>query len=108
MNKKRHSLIIFVPFLFSIVVFLLGFQGMEQHVGSVSGTIEKVEKDHRSILVNGQKVAITPGTKIVDEKGNALKAQDLKQSHSVEVEGLRNVNGFVATKILVKPIRRIP
>jgi len=108
MRLQRRSLGKWVLLMFALFIFLPGFQGVKQEVASASGTIERIEKDHKSVVVNGQKMAITPGTKIVDEKGNALTAGELEQSHSVEVEGLRNANGFVATKIVVKTPKKTP
>jgi len=108
MKAKKGYRRAWVLLMLLTTFFLLGFQSVRQEAAAVSGTIEKVEKDQKSLVVNGEAVAITPGTKITDEKGNALKAGELRQSHPVEIEGLRNANGFVATKILVKPAKKKP
>ncbi len=108
MKGKTGSIKRLLIFMLLLLIFVVGFTGVKQQAASVSGTIDKVDKDHKSVIVSGQKIWITPGTKIIDEKGNDVKTVDLKQSHWIQVEGLRNANGFIATKVLIKPAKRNP
>ncbi len=108
MKSQSTSPKMLMIILLASFVFLVGFEGIRQQSASVSGTIEKVEKNHQSVTVNGQKLTIIPGTKIIDEKGNALKNVELKENHAVEVQGFRSKYGFTATKIMVKSMKKNP
>ena len=101
MKSKKANLIKSVMFMFTLLIFLPGFQGIKQETISYSGVIENIDKDFKFIVVNGTKNLISGNTKIVDEKGDILKMDDLKLKLSVVIEGVRSPEGFLAKKIVI-------
>jgi len=101
MKSKKANLIKSVMFMFTLLIFLPGFQGIKQETISYSGVIENIDKDFKFIVVNGMKNLISGNTKIVDEKGSILKMDDLKLKLSVLIEGVRSPEGFLAKKIVI-------
>jgi hypothetical protein len=91
-----------------LLIFLTGFQGKKEEIVSLSGIIEGFDKDFKFIVVNNARVFISLSTKIVDEKGNILKMDDLKPNLSVAIEGVRNPDGFFAKKIVIKTPKKKP
>ena len=87
-------------------MFVYGFQ--VKPVETISGVVENINQDSKSVVVNKAQILISSQTKIVDEKGNTLKMEDLNPSLSVAIEGFRNPNGFAATKIIVKTPKKRP
>ena len=100
MNAQRFSLIKSFTFMLILLICLCGFQVMP--VGTISGVIERTDNDSNSIVVNGTKVLISSDTKIVDEKGNIVRNEDLSSNSPITIDGVHRPNGFSATKILVK------
>lgn len=89
------------------VVFKTGFtQVKKEEMVSFPGVIEKVDKDTKFIMVNEAKILLSAETKIVDDKGNALKISDLKPNLAVTIEAVRNPIGFLANKIVIKTTKR--
>jgi hypothetical protein len=84
----------------SLLIFVSGFEVLK--IETISGGIEKINKDSKLIVVDKTKIFVSADTKIVDEKGNTLKIQDLNPDHSVEIEAVKRSGSFSATKILVK------
>lgn len=101
MKLEKAYLIKSVMFMFTLLIFLPGFQGIKQETISYSGVIENIDKDFKLIVVNGTKILISENTKIVDEKGNSLKMGDLKVKLSVVIEGGHSREGFLAKKIVI-------
>jgi hypothetical protein len=106
MRLQRLFLIKSVIFMLALLIFLPGFQAKK--IETISGDIGNINKDSNFITVNETKIVISPHTKIVDEKDNNLKIEDLNRTHSVEIEGVHNPGGFAATKILVKTPKKKP
>jgi hypothetical protein len=108
MKSKKANLIKSVMFMFTLLIFLPGFQGIKQETISYSGVIENIDKDFKFIVVNGAKILISGNVTIVDEKGNILKADALKPRHSVVIEGISSPQGFLAKKIVVTTPKKKP
>jgi hypothetical protein len=90
-----------VMFMLILLIFLPGIQGIKQEAIPFSGVIESIDKNFKFIGINGAKILISEETKIVDEKGNSLKMDNLKLKLSVVIEGGRSPEGFLAKKIIV-------
>ena len=97
-----------IIFILTLLVFLPGFEVKKTDTGKVQGTIESIDKDFKFIIVNGTKFSLSPGAKIVDEKGNALNMKDLRQGVPVTVEGSRTGEGFSTKGIVITPPKRKP
>ncbi len=106
--RLQRTLVTCLLISFVFFIFLAGFRGVKLETVKVSGSVESVGKNHQSVVVNGGKVFITPDTKVMDEKGKALKPADLQQRSTVEIEALRHGQGFLATKIVVKTPKKSP
>ncbi len=106
--RLQKSVVIWLLVSFVFFVFVAGFRGVKMEPVRVSGSVETVDKNHQSMIVNGGKVIITPDTKVVDEKGRSLKPSDLQQRSTVEIEALRHGQNFLATKILIRATKKSP
>ena len=93
--------------IFILVISIPGFsQVKKDEIISFSGTIKSISKDLKSIVItNDVNILIVPNTKITDEKGNVLKAGDLKVGLYVVVETVQDAGVFVARKITIKLLR---
>ena len=101
MKLEKRCFVKSVIFMLALVIFLPGIQGIKQEDASYSGAIKSVDKDFKSIVVNNVKVLISDNTKIVDEKRNILRTNDLKPGLSVTIEGVPGSSGFFAKKIVI-------
>ena len=95
-------------FMLILLIFLPGVQGIREEAASYSGVIKSTDKDFKFIVVNDAKVLLSDNTKIVDEKGNILRMNDLKPGLSVAIEGVRSSDGFLAKKIIITTPKRKP
>ncbi len=103
---KRAVMWLLVSFVFFVLV--AGFRGVKMEPVRVSGSVETVDKNHQSMLVNGGKVIITPDTRVLDDKGRSLKPSALQPRSTVEIEALRHGQNFLATKILIRATKKSP
>ncbi|NWF91964.1 MAG: hypothetical protein HXY46_03540 [Syntrophaceae bacterium] len=93
-----------------IVVFAIAFLFQNQTFSQVkvgetvsfTGMIERVQDDLKFIVIHEMRIFITTDTRIVDENGEMLKVDDLRPKLKVAIEGIRNPNGFLAKRILLK------
>lgn len=108
MKLEKAYFIKSIMFMLALLIFLPGIQGIKQEAISYSGVIESIDKDFKFIVVNGAKMLISGDTKIVDEKGNILKMDDLKPKLSVVIEGVRGPEGFLAKKIVITTPKKKP
>ena len=108
MKLEKAYFVKFTMFMLTLLIFLPGMQGIKQGAISYSGVIESIDKDFKFIVVNGAKMLISGNTKIMDEKGNMLKMDDLKPKLSVVIEGVRSPDGFSAKKILITTPKKKP
>jgi hypothetical protein len=94
------------PGLFVLMVLLsivlCGFEGKKLQSVSINGTVQQVDKDFKHIVVNDVKMSIVPHTKIMDDKGNQRKKEDLKLKDNLETEAVRHRDGYHANKIMIK------
>lgn len=103
MNLQKGFSTTLVVLIITFLIFNPCFsQVKKEERSSISGIIESIPEDFKFIIVKDTKVFITPNTKIVDEEGNLLKANDLKQKIYVKIEALRKSNSLFANKIVVK------
>jgi hypothetical protein len=77
-------------------------QVKKEERSSISGIVDSIPEDFKFVVVKDTRVFITPNTKIVDEEGNILKANDLQPKLYVKIEALRKANSLFANKIVVK------
>jgi hypothetical protein len=108
MKLEKAYFVKFAMFMLTLLIFLPGIQGIKQEAVTYSGVIESIDKDFKFIVVNGAKMLISGGTKIVDEQGNILKTDDLKIKLSVVIEGVRSPEGFLAKKIVITTPKKKP
>jgi hypothetical protein len=108
MNSQKCSLIKFAPFLLLLFLFLTGLTGQKLETLSLSGQVQSMDKDFKFIVVKGTSISLSPGTQIVNEKGNGLKKENLRIDLNVTVEGFRDAGAFFAQRIIVKGLNRKP
>jgi Domain of unknown function (DUF5666) len=103
MNKGRTAGALMFMLLISLLLFNDGFseEKREGEAISLSGRIEDVSKDHKSIIVHGQNFLISQETKIVDQKGNRLRSGDLKANLNVAVDAIPHPSGYTAKKVVL-------
>jgi len=106
MRLQRVSLIIFFTFTLAATIFICGFRAV--NVETISGVIESLDKNYKSIVVNNTQILISPQTKVVDGNKHILKITDLNPNLPVSIRGIRNPNGFNALKIVVKTPTKNP
>jgi len=106
MRLQRVSLIKVFTFTLVFTIFICGFQVKKSE--TISGVIEGLDENSKSIVVNNTQILISSRTKVVDEKGNILKIEDLNPNLPVSIQGIQNPNGFAAMKILVKTLKKKP
>jgi hypothetical protein len=107
MNLRRDLLAYSIILIMLLMILTPSFsQVKKDEIISFSGTIKNISKDLKSIVItNDVNILISPNTKIMDEKGNVLKAGDLKAGLYVAAEAVQDAGGFVARKIIIKPLR---
>ena len=93
--------------LISLVITLLILnpcyaQTKREQTITFPGVVEHISGDFKFIVVNETKISISPDTQVVNEKGNGLTLYDLKPKSSINIEVVKNANGFFAIKIIVK------
>jgi hypothetical protein len=105
MKSQKICLGLFVLMLL-LSMALFGFKAKTVETVSLNGSVEKVDKDFKFVVVNDVKIFIARHTKIADEKGNVLKKEDLKPKAYLVTEVVRHGDGYHANRILIKPPRR--
>src|SRR5512139_2860762 len=108
MKLEKRCFVKSVTFMLTLLIFLPGIQGIKMEATSYSGVIKSIDKDFKFVVVNDAKVLISDHTKVVDEKGNILRMNDLKPGFSVTIEGVRSSDGFFANKILLISPKKKP
>jgi hypothetical protein len=89
-------------FLFALSFFMLcGFQVKRMETVSVNGAVERIDPHEKVIVVNQIKMELSPDTRIVDEKGNAVKWDQLKPATHLTAETVRMPDGYKVIKITV-------
>jgi len=106
MKLQKLFLIKSIMFMLILLICLSGFQVVS--VEKISGVIQNIDKNSKSIVVNGTKVLISSSTKIVDGKGKILRINDLTPNSPVAIEGVHRSNGFFAAKIVVTTPKKGP
>lgn len=107
MNSQKVFLVLTMLLIFFLLIPSPSFSQIKKdEVISFSGTIKSVSKDLKSIVItNDVNILISPNTKITDEKGNVLKAGNLKAGLYVVAETVQDAGGFLARKIMIQPLR---
>ena len=108
MRSEKLFTMKLIIFILTLLVFLPGFEVKKTDTATAQGNIESVDKDFRFVIVNGTKFSLSPGAKIVDEKGNALNMKDLRPGVPVTVEGSRTGEGFSTKGIVIMPPKKKP
>ncbi len=68
---------------------------------SLSGVVKDVSWDHKSIVVSEKNFFISHDTKVIDQKGNRLKIDDIKKNADVAIDAIPHPNGFIIKEIVV-------
>jgi hypothetical protein len=92
-------------FVFMLTQSLVGpafSQGREDKKKIYCRKIEWVSRDFRYIGINERRVLIPPGIKVFDQKGNILDIRDLKSGRSAVLEKIRNKDGSIEERIVIK------
>lgn len=108
MRSEKLFIVKLTLFIVTLLVFLPGFMVKKTNTGTVQGTIESIDKEFKFMIVNGTKFSLSPGARIVDEKGHALSIKDLKPGLPVTLEGRRAGEGFSTKGIAVTPPKKKP
>ncbi len=106
MRTEKRSFIKSIMFMLILLIFLPGIQGFKQEGASYSGVIESIDKDFRSLVLNGSKIRISQNTAVLDEKGSMLKIDVLKPKLFAMIEGVTTLEGFWAVKIVIRTPKR--
>jgi hypothetical protein len=108
MNLQKIFLMKWVILILTLFILNPGLsQVKREEISSFSGVTESISNDFKLIVINEIRIFITANTKIVDEKGNTLKINDLKPKIYVAIEALRKPNGLFENKIVVKKERGV-
>jgi len=67
----------------------------------LSGPVKEVSWHHKTIIVNDKKFFIYPDTIVVDQRGNALKLEDIKHNGDVAIDANKIPSGYMIKKIVV-------
>jgi hypothetical protein len=108
MKSQKCPFIKFAPFLLFLFIFLTGLMGQKLESFSLSGQIQSMDKDFKSIVVKGTKISLSSGTQIVNEKGNGLIKENLRIDLNVTVEGFLDAGAFFAQRVVVKGLNKKP
>ncbi|MDI6762084.1 MAG: hypothetical protein QME83_03535 [Thermodesulfobacteriota bacterium] len=93
------SFALFANLLYSDIVFTQTRGGGETI--SLSGIVKDVTWDHKSIVVGGKSFFISRDTKVIDQKGNRLKIDDIKKNADVAIDAIPHPTGFIIKEIVV-------
>jgi len=96
---------------FVLLIFLPGFRAEKVERVSLSGPVENISGDQKVLGLNGEKIALSADTLIVDEEGNRLGLHDIKPQAEIAIEALRHVSNKrveVIKVIVKKPKRNMP
>ena len=103
MKPKKVAFLHLLVLIFILLIVRTGFsQGKGTGTLSFEGVIERVSEDLKYIVINETKIIISSSTQIIDEKGNAIKADVLRPGFRVAVQGLQKRDGFLAKKIVIR------
>ena len=103
MNLRKGFLTHFIILIIILWILTPSFSQIKKGEAILfTGVIESISKGYKSIAVDNRNILISSDTNIFDEKGNALKINDLRLDLYVTVEGINNPDGFLAKKIVVK------
>ena len=97
---KRQKAIYFSLLILTFFV-LCGFQVKKMETVSVNGALERIDPKKKVIVVNQIKMELSPDTRIVDEKGNDVKWDQLKPATPLTAETIRMPDGYKVIKITV-------
>jgi hypothetical protein len=102
MNVRKLLLIKLMIVVMTLVITYPSFPQVKgEEITSFNGYIDHIPKDSNFIVVNEQRVFISPKTKIVSERGSILKIDHLKQRLHVVIEGVQKPDGIFADKIII-------
>ena len=87
--------------MLGLAMLTCGFQAKKVDHLDVAGVVEKVDKDFNFIVVNDTKMLLTPKTIILNEKGEHIKPEGLKEKSKLLIETLSTPKGYVIRKITV-------
>ena len=100
--KSQRAFPVFFGIIVLLSIALCGFEAKKIAPVAVNGTIQQIDKNSKFIVVNDKKMFIAPHTKIVDEKGNRLRKEDLKPKDTLEAEAIPFRDSYHANKITIK------
>jgi hypothetical protein len=91
-----------------LLIFLPGFRVEKMESISLSGAVERIDKEQKVVILNGEKIVLSSNTLIVNEEGKRLSLDDIKPNAQIVVEALRYLSNqkVEATKIIVRTSKR--
>ena len=102
MNLKKIIVTICLAILMICFSLNVGFsQANKEETLSFSGVIQSVSKDNRSIVVDKKTFSITHDTKILDQNGKALKAENIKANANAAIDAISVRNGLQILKLVI-------
>lgn len=103
MNRGKLVLLILLVIFTNLLFFDIGVTQTKRVDETIflSGIVKDVSWDHKSIIVNEKNFFMSHDTKIVDQKGNRLKKEDIKKNVDIAIDAIPHPNGFIIKEIVV-------
>jgi hypothetical protein len=103
MKTGRTALIMTISFLQILFFYSIGLAQIEGEKDTIffSGFVKNVSWDQNSIVVAEKKLFISKDTKIIDQKGNRLKLEDIRKGVEVAIDAIRQPKGLIIREIVV-------
>ena len=92
MRRQKIHVVSVVISVLVLLTFLPGFRGVKVEGVSLSGSVAKIDDEQKAVTVNGERVVLSPGTSIIDERGNRLSFRISKPRTQVAVEVIRELS----------------
>jgi len=99
------SFALFTSLLYSDIVFTQTRGGGETI--SLSGIVKDVSWDHKSIVVSEKNFFISHDTKVIDQKGNRLKIEDIKKNVDIAIDAIPGPDGYLIKEMVIITDRAI-
>jgi len=103
MNIKKSLLLMSLALLINLLCHNIGTTQTKRPDETIflSGPVKEVSWNHKTIIVNDKKFFIYQDTIVVDQRGNELKLEDIKQDGNVAIDAIKIPSGYAIKKIVV-------
>lgn len=108
MKSQKRPVVLLIMSWLILLIFLPGFRAEKMESVSLSGAVERIDKEQKVVILNGEKIILSSNTLIVNEEGKRLSLDDIKPNAQIVVEALRYLSNqkVEATKIIVRTPKR--